>query len=258
MIAAVASPPEKMEAVDENSEKSSAAAATETSADDQGTTPSQHGLVIAQKPVFEKSMGITFSKGAFAILEKEGFSVDISSDIVRILSEILGNGVVANKDLLLIESDKGITLRLIGEKTERTVTNLKQFYGLDQAKVMVRIVGQPLLKGVNYNLRNLIVDVVQRLLVPNIILNSSETEARKIQAAAEIQPIFYKIKTGEMLLREGERVSEIQLLKLKAFEAQTKTEAVLAKSVGAAIIILCLLVGLFVLHRGSLLNIPGG
>ncbi len=258
VIAAVASPPEKMEAVDENSEKSSAAAATETSADDQGTTPSQHGLVIAQKPVFEKSMGITFSKGAFAILEKEGFSVDISSDIVRILSEILGNGVVANKDLLLIESDKGITLRLIGEKTERTVTNLKQFYGLDQAKVMVRIVGQPLLKGVNYNLRNLIVDVVQRLLVPNIILNSSETEARKIQAAAEIQPIFYKIKTGEMLLREGERVSEIQLLKLKAFEAQTKTEAVLAKSVGAAIIILCLLVGLFVLHRGSLLNIPGG
>lgn len=224
----------------------------------ESTAQSLHDLVVAQKLIFEKSMGITFSQGAFAVLEKEGFSTDISNKIIHILSEILENGVVANKELLLSESDKGIILRQIGEKTERIVDNLKQFYGLDQSKVMVRIVGQPLLKGVNYNQRNLIVDVVQRLLVPNITLNSSETEDRKKKAAAEIQPIFYKIKAGEMLLREGERVSEIQLLKLKAFEAQTKTEEVLAKSVGAAIIILCLLVGLFVLHQRNLFNIPGG
>ena len=50
------------------------------------------------------------------------------------------------------ESEKGINLRQVGEKTERTVTNLKQFYGLDQSMVMVRIVGQPLLEDVNYNL----------------------------------------------------------------------------------------------------------
>ena len=221
-------------------------------------TQTLHDLVVAQKPVFEKTMGITFSEGAFAILENEAFSVDISNNIVHILTEILDNGVVANKELLLIEADKGITLRQAGEKTERTVTNLKQFYGLDQSKVMVRIVGQPLLKNVDYNLRNLIVDIAQRLLVPNITLNSRETETRKQKAAAEIQPIFYKIKAGEMLLREGERVSEHQLLKLKAYQAQTKTEEVLAKSVGAAIIILCLLVGLFVLHRGSFANIQGG
>ena len=98
----------------------------------------------------------------------------------------------------------------------------------------------------------------QRLIQPNITLNRSETEERRLQAAAAVKPVLYKIKAGEMLLREGERVSEIQLLKLKAFEAQTKNEEVLAKSVGAAIIILCLLVGLFVLHRRNFFNIPGG
>ena len=147
--------------------------AAEPAPDDQIAVQSVHDLVIVQKPTFEKGMGVTFSTGAFAILEKEAFSVDISNDIIHILSEILDNGVVANKELLLRESEKGITLRQIGEKTERTVTNLKQFYGLDQSKVMVRIVGQPLLKDVNYNLRNLIVDVVQRLIVPNITLNLS-------------------------------------------------------------------------------------
>ncbi|MEN8246531.1 MAG: HDIG domain-containing metalloprotein [Thermodesulfobacteriota bacterium] len=258
VVTAAVPPAEHTKAADENEVKPPADAADTPAAESQGTSLSLHDLMIAQKPAFEKSMGVTFSKGAFVILEKEGFSVDISGYIARILSDILDNGVVANKELLLRESDKGITLRQIGQKTEHTVTNLKQFYGLDQSKVMVRIVGQPLLKDVNYNLRNLIVDVAQRLMVPNITLNSSETEERKKEAAAEIQPIFYKIKAGEMLLREGERVSEIQLLKLKAFEAQTKTEQVLAKSIGSAIIILCLLVGLFVLHRGNFFNIPGG
>ena len=88
----------------------------------ESTVQSLHDLVVAQKPAFEKSMGITFSQGAFAVLEKEGFSTDISNNIIHILSEILDNGVVANKELLLRESDKGIILRQIGEKTERIVT----------------------------------------------------------------------------------------------------------------------------------------
>ncbi|MBW2678803.1 MAG: hypothetical protein JRD49_14730, partial [Deltaproteobacteria bacterium] len=105
-----------------------------------------HDLVVAEKPAFEKSMGITFSKGAFAVLEKEVFSADISDIIIHILSEILDNGVVADKELLLRESERGIRLRQVDGKTERTVVNLKQFYGLDQSMVMVRIIGQPLLK----------------------------------------------------------------------------------------------------------------
>jgi hypothetical protein len=63
--------------------------------------------------------------------------------------------------------------------TETHVLNLKQFYGPDQAKTMVRVVGDPLLKGMNYALLNLMVDFSQRLIQPNITLNSHETEARK-------------------------------------------------------------------------------
>ncbi len=114
-----------------------------------------------RKPEFEKKLGITLNSGAFTILEKEGFANDIALYITKILSEVLDNGVVANKEIFLREGEKGITLRQIDEKTETIITNLRQFYGLDQSKVMVRVIGQPLLKDLNYNLRNLIVDVVQ-------------------------------------------------------------------------------------------------
>ncbi len=210
-----------------------------------------------KKPEFEKKLGITLNSGAFSILEKEDFSNGIAVYITKILSEILDNGVVANKEIFLREPEKGIVLRQIDEKTETIVTNLRQFYGLDQSMVMVRVIGQPLLKDLNYNLRNFIVDVVQNLIRPNITLNKSETEDRKKQAALEIKPIFYKIKAGEMLLREGEIVTELQLLKLKALESQFKDKGVYAKSLGAAMVIVSLFIVMYILYQSHLKRLPG-
>ena len=207
-----------------------------------------HDRIWQMKADFEQTIGITVSDGAYKILENESFSEDIAELIIQIASEIIDNGVVANKELLLKDIDKGIILKDIGTKTENIVYKLKQFYGLDQAKTMVRIIGQPLLKNRNYVLVNMIVDFAQGLIQPNITLNKSETEERKQKAALEIKPIFYKIKAGEMLLREGERVTQIQLLKLEASQEGVKTIQILATSIGSAMIILCILLTTYILH----------
>ncbi len=200
------------------------------------------------KPEFEKKLGISVSNGAFRILETEKFSKQISELIINIVSPILGNGVVANKELVLKENEKGIILRTVGSDDEKLETNLKHFYGLDQAKTMVRIVGEPKLKGIDYTVVNLIVDFTQRLLQPNVTLNRSETENRKTLAAADIKPILYQIKKGEMILREGERVTPLHMLKLKALRNQTGTKQVLEKGIGTAFIILSLLVITYLIH----------
>ncbi|WP_457553167.1 HD family phosphohydrolase [Desulfobacula sp.] len=193
-------------------------------------------IVLDKKPEFEEKLGIEISKGAYSILFKDRFSSDTSQKIKTIIEKILTNGIVANKEILLKELNKGIILRTIGSTEERTVNNLKIFYGPDQAKTMVRIEGQPILKDINYNLSNLIVDLCQRLLQPNITLNKNETEKRIQQAKAQIKPILYQIKTGEMILREGERIDKVQLVKLLALQDQVKEKNVLISSTGIALI----------------------
>jgi len=98
------------------------------------------------------------------------------------LTQILENGVVTNKEILLKEIDRGITLREVETRDERVERNLKAFYGNEQAKTMVRVIGQPLLKEQNYAVRDLVVDFAQQLVQPNITLNKSETEERKKRA----------------------------------------------------------------------------
>jgi hypothetical protein len=209
---------------------------------------------IAEKRKYlEEKLGIRVNEGAYRALDKMEFSKEISDLINRILQEILSNGVVTNKEILLKESEKGIILKDVRTKKEQELRQLKKFYGLDQAKTMVRIVGQPLLSDLDYGLLNLVVDFVQRLIQPNITLNRSETQERKNKTAAEIKPVLNKIKAGEMLLREGELVTEVQLLKLQTLETQTQKKQVFLTSIGAAMLLMCLLITTYVLH----LNLPG-
>jgi putative nucleotidyltransferase with HDIG domain len=194
-----------------------------------------------QKTAFETALGLSISDGAFHLLREAQFSQQMQDAIVRILSEIMANGVVANKELLLREAEKGITLRALPTQKERTVKNLRPYYGPDQAKTMVRIVGQPLLADLAYARINLIVDLVQGLLQPNISLNRHETEARKQLAIVNTKPVLYKIKAGEMLLREGERVSAMHLTKLEALAEQARTEKLLSRLLGGGLLLICLL-----------------
>lgn len=215
-----------------------------------------HNLIWQKKADFEEKIGISVSDADYKILELEAFSSDISNLISSILTEIFDNGVVANKEMLLKETDRGIILSDIKTKNEMLVYNLKHFYGLDQAKTMVKVIGNPLLQNKTPDLRNLIVDFAQRLIQPNITLNRSETEKRKKEAYSVVKPIFYKIKSGEMLLREGERVTKDQLLKLKIYQEGVKNEKVLTNCIGSALFILCILMTIYALciHNRPNLN----
>ncbi len=211
--------------------------------EDPDAPPPTFEMILKEKENFEKDLGIKISKGAFKILYINKFSKDIAGKIIIIISKILNTGVVANKELLLKEKDKGIILKTISSSEEELIIKLKVFYGVEQAQTMVRIIGDPLLKNINYNLNNCIVDLCQLLVRPNITVNKNETQQRTEKAAAEIKPVLYKIKAGEMILREGEIVSGIKLIKLKTLQSQIKDKNRFRKSAGMALItFLCLLV----------------
>ena len=233
-------------------------AAAENPGKESEKTKNQAEAVITDKRKYlEEKLGIRVTRGAFSALETAGFSENTADLINQILIKLLNNGVVTNKEILLKESEKGIILRNVSTKKEEKIQQLKKFYGLDQAKTMVRIVGQPLLNDLDYGLLNLVVDFVQRLIQPNITLNRNETQERKKIATTEIKTVLHKIKAGEMLLREGERVTEVQLLKLKTLAKQSKKQQVLYTSIGAALILACLLMTTYILHLSQPGRISG-
>jgi hypothetical protein len=74
--------------------------------------------------------------------------------------------------------------------------------------------------------------MAQRLIQPNLTLNKRETEERKNKVVAEVKAVLTQVKQGEMLLREGEKVTENDILKLQALESETRREQLFTSCVG--------------------------
>ncbi|MBL0713192.1 MAG: HDIG domain-containing protein [Desulfosarcina sp.] len=210
--------------------------------------PTIDQIMAGKRQPLEERIGTSIDQETYGFLVKSGFAQAIARRITRLSSEIMKNGIVANKEILLREGDRGITLRVVSSGKEHVVRNLRQFYGLDEAKTMVRVIGQPLLKDLGYSDYQLIVDMAQDLLHPNITLNRNETNKRREEAVEAVKPIFHKIKAGEMLLREGERVTAVQLLKLRALEEEQRGQRIALSSLGAALLLICLLVAAYLIH----------
>jgi len=207
------------------------------------------------RKAFENKIGIRVSPEGFAALEADGFSKRMADAIAEILQKVIAQGVVSTKEPLPKDFERGAILRDVRTLEEKVVYDFKQFYSLDQARALVRSVAQPILRHLDDALANQVVDFSQRLIQPNITLNRSETEQRRIRSAAEIKPVLYKIKQGEMLLREGERVSDLHLLKLQALESETQPEHFFLGVLGAAGLMFGLLVVSYVLFFSRILQV---
>jgi len=53
-----------------------------------------------------------------------------------------------------------------------------------------------------------------KALKPNLTRNLAATDAKRVEARTSIKPVVYQIKRGEMIVREGERISDEQAIKL--------------------------------------------
>jgi membrane-associated HD superfamily phosphohydrolase len=94
--------------------------------------------------------------------------------------------------------------------------------------------------------------VTQKLLRPNLTFNKNETEARKRAAREAVMPVLSQVKKGEMIVREGERISEEQIKKLRALRDIGNDYNTLRTAFGLFIAISLLL---FSCHRFARRNI---
>jgi cyclic-di-AMP phosphodiesterase PgpH len=212
--------------------------------------------IWGKKEEFEQIIGFVIGDQDYFLLEKERFSIDIAEKIISIITEIFQNGVVDNKEIQSADFSpgKGIVVRNLNSKIEKIEKDLNHFYDLDQARNMVKVRGEPLLKNDDQAVNDLILDFSQRLIQPNITINRSETEFRKRKAAESVHPIMFMIKTGEMILREGDRVTEHHLQKINTLQSTTRQAKFHATSFGATALFGIFLMVLYLLnlHHNSL------
>ena len=209
---------------------------------------SAHDAVWKEKEAFEDLLGVQLDDRAYSLLEKEQFSESLSREIDRLLGSIFQNGIAGNKQHLLQHQDKGITVRTLSTKDETHATDLEKFYSPREATVTLEKTGRDLLEASGAPLRNVIVDLAQGLIQPNLTLNKGETEERRAKAVADVKAVLTQIKKGEMLVREGEKISSLHMARLRALESEMGKGDLFAISGGFTLLVIAFFVISFIAY----------
>jgi len=179
--------------------------------------PSLRSETLAQlREKFFEILGIARNPLLFEQLVEHSFSVIIEESVLSATSRILERGVVSNTTALRPQKGKEIILRDVDTQQELKVGDFDRFYDLKGARQHVEQIIRRLLANENKEkMASPATLLATQVIRPNITFNIRETELRKEKARKSVTPIYFKVKKGEMIVREGEKISPNHLLKLE-------------------------------------------
>ncbi|HKZ16916.1 MAG TPA: HDIG domain-containing protein [Geobacteraceae bacterium] len=167
-------------------------------------------------------LGCSISAGELDALKRSGSANKVLPEIGRILSVVFERRVIADRRLFASDKNHGIVI--IDASTGKIVdtenfaatastVDLKEAGGIVR-NMRIHVGGT---SGDSMVLKGLLVKALQ----PNMVFDRDATEKKKREAAEAVSPVLFQVKRGEMIVREGERISEEHALKLnKILEAR--------------------------------------
>jgi cyclic-di-AMP phosphodiesterase PgpH len=190
----------------------------------------------------------------FARLADAGFPVALEEAIVGLVTEVSERGIVASKTMPRNQIERGgIILHELYSKKETKVGDGERFHDVAGAKHYVGSRAGALQEKLGSSaLVESAVNLAQLLIRPNLTYNQRETESRRERARESVKPVYYKVKKGEMLVREGERIGPDHLLKLTEENKSLRGMNLIGRVPAMAILIGVLLSVLYIIGAQSL------
>ncbi|WP_020675498.1 HD family phosphohydrolase [Geopsychrobacter electrodiphilus] len=186
----------------------------------------------------ETAFGVALTDEDYKVLKTLPADLDVAALTLSLQQEVFDRPLVANLKLFLADQAKGVVVRDLSSQTEKVYTDLPRVMGLTEALAG----SDPLLKqtpGIKRAQRKVLLGVFQQLLRPSLTYNQQETELRRQRAFDDIAPVLFQVKKGEMIVREGERVTAVQIAKLHALSELGRDNRTLQIGFG---LLLCILI----------------
>ncbi|MBW1819260.1 MAG: HDIG domain-containing protein, partial [Deltaproteobacteria bacterium] len=194
--------------------------------------------IFSIREQFFEILDIAPDEPVFERLLQNGFSSEAETLTVKWVTRIFSAGVVGNKAMLMDQSVKGIVLHDLRTMKDKKINELNRFQDVDEAREFILGQGRVLAESAEEpGYLTISAHLAAALIKPNVTFNNRETELRKELARNSVTPFYFKVKKGEMLVREGERITTEHLLKLREHSKFHKRKEVLSRVPAMALVI---------------------
>lgn len=158
------------------------------------------------------------------------------------LKKAMSQFIVTSREVLFETAPKGLTVRsrVTSKEEDLPVTSIQDLNSMQEI-MKTELQRNPWKDNstLQYHL-----DLLYSLMVPTIYYNSAETQSR-IQAAEEnAEPVFYQVKKGKVIVRDGEEVTPVMQTQLNAIREAVQPGPPIRYSIGILILLMIYLISL--------------
>lgn len=187
--------------------------------------------------------GVSFGPEAVRLLSNPRVQIYMTERALPWLEARLHEGVVSDTRMVR-SSSGGVLIRNIDNGQE-----VLRPSGSDVRDIssLLTMFSQQLRLDPNLTLpeRRILNQLTAALIMPTLTVNREATQNLGIMAGQNLEPVYYRINRGEVIVHRGERVTREQQLKLQTLLRKGKTFLRAPETIGAFILGLFVSMGLF-------------
>ncbi len=173
-----------------------------------------------------------------------GFGRDLENQMVELMQNAMRPGVTSNRDSLVRFQSQGLILRDISTNEEKRIRDVYSIRDLRQARDFSRQRESELYPLTEPEQR-VVISYIDGLITPNVSYNGGETRSRQLEAARDVDPVVLQIKKGKTIVREGDEITEKELVQLESLRQVRDRSKIGARLMGAFAVVCFLLLALW-------------
>jgi putative nucleotidyltransferase with HDIG domain len=154
------------------------------------------------------------------------------------LNELYQRKIVLDEKVFQTDTRRGLE---ISDNNGHIIGNADFSAGIMDIGEARRIVTTWNFKGLAGNTDSALISaIISRILLPNLFYNREASEVRSRSAMETVRPVLFKLQKGEIVVRDGERITTEQAHKLEAIFGNQQNSSRLFTAFGTCALILVL------------------
>ncbi len=198
---------------------------------------------------FNEKHGSDISLNEFRVLSTAPVQDYLLNTLIPWIESALSKGIIADIRQLA-NTDYAAVIRDLDSGTEVLHT---QSDGLSDLRLFRVALGRKLRDeaGLTARAKSVLQEIMPLMVVPSLAVNQEVTNQRNEEMLSSVEPVLYKVQTGEVIVRAGDMVTYEQQIKLQALFRAAPGRVDIQSFGGCFLIGFFLLLGLFITPGGN-------
>ncbi len=188
---------------------------------------------------FEANLGGVVSPQVFQLLLQQEFGKIYEDALTELLLSAYSQRFAVSKEVL---GQNAIQVQNVANEEIERLENFSSLNDVSQVREQLVEQSELLLPALGNRIDKVaLLALVQSLIQPNLTENKSATEALKRRLRAEVPPVFFALKKGDVVARAGELATAQQAEIIRAFNAYNRKHPKYTQILGTWGLVLLLL-----------------